>query len=66
MSLDLVSLHLRRKGIPYQRIDGDQVLSQRQSNMDRFVTDDNIPILLMSTGVGAFGYEFSYHLLQPY
>ncbi len=61
-----MSLHLRRKGIPYQRIDGDQVLPQRQSNMDRFVADDSIPILLMSTGVGAFGYELSLHLLQPY
>jgi len=57
-TLDLVSLHLHRKGIPYQRIDGDQVLPVRQSNRDRFVTDDSIPILLMSTGVGAFGYEF--------
>ncbi|XDG08564.1 hypothetical protein ABKA04_008179 [Annulohypoxylon sp. FPYF3050] len=42
-------------GITCSRIDGDQSLSQRQYNMDRFIQDSNIPILLMSTGVGAFG-----------
>jgi SNF2 family DNA or RNA helicase len=56
-TLDLVSVHLARRGISYQRIDGDQVLSQRQYNMDRFVSDERVPILLMSTGVGAFGSE---------
>jgi SWI/SNF-related matrix-associated actin-dependent regulator of chromatin subfamily A3 len=62
-SLDLVSVHLRRKGILHQRIDGDQVLSQRQYNMDNFVSDNSIPILLMSTGVGAFGSETPFYLL---
>lgn len=55
-TLDLVSVHLRQKKIPFQRIDGGQVLSQRQANMDRFVKYKEYPILLMSTGVGAFGY----------
>lgn len=54
-TLDLVSAHLTHSGILHHRIDGDQVLSQRQYNMDRFVMDRRIPILLMSTGVGAFG-----------
>ncbi|KAK8867411.1 SNF2 family N-terminal domain-containing protein [Apiospora arundinis] len=54
-TLDLVGVHLRRRGFSYQRIDGDQVLTQRQYNMDRFVQDRCIPVLLMSTGVGAFG-----------
>ena len=62
-SLDLVSVHLRRKGILHQRIDGVQVLSQRQYNMDNFVSDNSIPILLMSTGVGAFGSETPFYLL---
>jgi len=55
-TLDLVSLHLRRRNILHQRIDGDLVLTQRQWNMDRFVSDKQIPVLLMSTGVGAFGF----------
>ncbi|KAF5540893.1 DNA repair recombination rad5c [Fusarium napiforme] len=54
-TLDLVSVHLRQRKIPFQRIDGGQVLSQRQANMDRFVKYKEYPILLMSTGVGAFG-----------
>ncbi|KAI1060017.1 hypothetical protein LB506_012626 [Fusarium annulatum] len=54
-TLDLVSVHLRRKRIPFQRIDGGQVLSQRQANMDRFMKYKEYPVLLMSTSVGAFG-----------
>ncbi|KAH6722788.1 SNF2 family N-terminal domain-containing protein [Leptodontidium sp. MPI-SDFR-AT-0119] len=68
-TLDLVSVYLGRSGISYQRIDGDQVLSQRQYNMDRFVTDERIPILLMSTGVGAFGLNLTaanhVYILEP-
>lgn len=48
-------MHLTQRSIPYSRIDGDQILSQRQFNMDKFTTDGDIPVLLMSTGVGAFG-----------
>ncbi|KAF5637162.1 SNF2 family domain protein [Fusarium sp. NRRL 52700] len=54
-TLDLVSVHLRQQKIPFQRIDGGQVLSQRQASMDRFVKYKEYPVLLMSTGVGAFG-----------
>lgn len=54
-TLDLISVYLRRNGIIFQRIDGDQVLTQRKSNMDKFISDRTIPVLLMSTGVGAFG-----------
>ncbi|KAH6991382.1 SNF2 family N-terminal domain-containing protein [Ilyonectria sp. MPI-CAGE-AT-0026] len=68
-TLDLVSVHLRRNGILHQRIDGDQVLSQRQYNMDRFITDNRYPILLMSTGVGAFGLNLTaanhVYILEP-
>ena len=56
-SLDLVSVYLKRRYILHQRIDGDQVLSERQLNMDKFVSDERYAILLMSTGVGAFGYD---------
>ncbi|KAI1128500.1 SNF2 family N-terminal domain-containing protein [Nemania abortiva] len=68
-TLDLVSMHLRRKRILHQRIDGDLVLSQRQYNMDRFVNDERYPILLMSTGVGAFGLNLTaanhVYILEP-
>ncbi|PMD28760.1 hypothetical protein L207DRAFT_505056 [Hyaloscypha variabilis F] len=68
-TLDLVSAHLKKSGIVYQRIDGDQVLSQRQDNMDRFIMDQRVPILLMSTGVGAFGLNLTaanhVYVLEP-
>jgi len=68
-TLDLVSVHLTKQGIRHQRIDGDQVLSERQANMDRFVDNDALPVLLMTTGVGAFGYVYvassCYEILTP-
>ncbi|RYO86953.1 hypothetical protein DL766_005558 [Monosporascus sp. MC13-8B] len=58
-----------KRGILHQRIDGNQILSQRQRNMDRFVADDRFPVLFMSTGVGAFGLNPTVanhvHVLEP-
>jgi SWI/SNF-related matrix-associated actin-dependent regulator of chromatin subfamily A3 len=51
----LISVHLTKQRVLHQRIDGDQNLAERQRNMDRFISDARLPILLMSTGVGAFG-----------
>ena len=31
-------------------------MGQRQAILDKFTGDDKIPVLLMSTGTGAFGY----------
>ncbi|KAJ0116932.1 hypothetical protein J7T55_003346 [Diaporthe amygdali] len=45
----------KREKLPYVRIDGSQSSSQRQYNLDRFTSYHWIPILLMSTGVGAVG-----------
>ncbi|OQU97598.1 SNF2 family domain-containing protein isoform 2 [Cladophialophora immunda] len=68
-TLDLVSVYLRRNGILFQRIDGDQSLTQRRSNMDNFISDRTIPVLLMSTGVGAFGLNLTaanhVYILEP-
>ncbi|KAI1204790.1 SNF2 family N-terminal domain-containing protein [Annulohypoxylon truncatum] len=68
-TLDLVSVHLGKRHIRFQRIDGDQSLSQRQYNMDRFIQDTDTPILLMSTGVGALGLNLTVanhvYILEP-
>lgn len=68
-TLDLISVHLRKRRMLFQRIDGDQSLQQRQNNMDRFMQDRGIPILLMSTGVGAFGLNLTVanhvYILEP-
>ncbi|KAI1657698.1 SNF2 family N-terminal domain-containing protein [Daldinia decipiens] len=68
-TLDLISVHLRKRRMLFQRIDGDQSLQQRQYNMDRFMEDKGIPILLMSTGVGAFGLNLTVanhvYILEP-
>lgn len=57
-TLDLVALHLTRMRILHQRIDCRQTLAERQHTMSRFVSDEgtSVPVLLMTTGVGAFGY----------
>ncbi|KAK0747369.1 SNF2 family N-terminal domain-containing protein [Apiosordaria backusii] len=68
-TLDLVSQHLKHKNIPHQRIDGRQTLTERQRNMDQFISDGGIPVLLMSTGVGAFGLNLTaanhVYILEP-
>ena len=55
-SLDLVALHLRRRSVLFARIDGNCELNRRQEMIQSFSTDQNVPILIMTTGKGAFGY----------
>ncbi|KAK0665455.1 helicase conserved domain-containing protein [Cercophora samala] len=70
-TLDLVSQHLTRIKMPHQRIDGRQTLAERQHNMSRFVSDQDtpVPVLLMTTGVGAFGLNLTaanhVYILEP-
>ncbi|KAK4661200.1 uncharacterized protein QC763_0114080 [Podospora pseudopauciseta] len=70
-TLDLVALHLTRMKILHQRIDGRQTLAERQHNMSRFVSDEgtSVPVLLMTTGVGAFGLNLTaanhVYILEP-
>lgn len=58
-SLDLIALHLRRRGVLFARIDGNCELNRRQEMIRSFSTEQNIPILIMTTGTGAFGYTSS-------
>jgi len=55
-TLDLVGRHLRQLAIPYERIDGESPLPRRQQILDDFAINPRIPVLIMTTGVGAFGY----------
>lgn len=41
--------------IPFGRIDGGVALRERQNVLDDFAKDKNKPVLLMTTGTGAFG-----------
>lgn len=54
-TLNLVAQHLRRAGIRYSRIDGTCPLSQRQQTLDDFAKKSGPPVLIMTTGTGAFG-----------
>lgn len=54
-SLNLVALHLQQREIQFVRIDGDTPISQRQSILDTFTSNDDIRVLLMTTGTGAYG-----------
>lgn len=55
-TLHLLSKHLDEAKIPHLRIDGSCSLSQRQAKLDQFSEDDKMPVLIMTTGTGAFGY----------
>jgi len=54
-TLDLIAKHLKTEKIVYLRIDGECLLSKRQRIIDRFASDKSVPVLLMTTGTGAFG-----------
>ena len=54
-TLDLVRRHLQDLGISFARIDGNDKFQQRQKVLDEFRNDAALPVLIMTTGVGAFG-----------
>ncbi|KAI1871434.1 uncharacterized protein JN550_004428 [Neoarthrinium moseri] len=54
-TLNLVAKHLERASIPYDRIDGECPLSKRQKILDDFAKKSGSPVLIMTTGTGAFG-----------
>ncbi|ROV89431.1 hypothetical protein VSDG_08677 [Cytospora chrysosperma] len=54
-TLNLIVWHLKREGIPFQRIDGEVALKARQTILDEFTADTGKPVLVMTTGTGAFG-----------
>ncbi|KAI8648852.1 hypothetical protein NCS56_01501200 [Fusarium sp. Ph1] len=54
-TLHLLSRHLEAADIPYHQIDGDCPIPKRQEKLDAFARDDDIPVLIMTTGTGGFG-----------
>ncbi|QMW26577.1 hypothetical protein G4B84_001822 [Aspergillus flavus NRRL3357] len=54
-TLDLIAKHLKASRIEFERIDGKTSTSQRQKILDRFDGTRTVPVLIMTTGTGAFG-----------
>ncbi|KAF7136712.1 hypothetical protein CNMCM5793_006030 [Aspergillus hiratsukae] len=54
-TLDLIARHLRLAKIQFERIDGKTLSSQRQKILDRFDGTNEVPVMIMTTGTGAFG-----------
>ncbi|OAP56382.1 hypothetical protein AYL99_09561 [Fonsecaea erecta] len=54
-TLDLIGQHLHAAGIAFARIDGEHSVEHRQAVLACFERDPCIPVLIMTTGVGAFG-----------
>lgn len=63
-TLNLVGQYLQGRDISYGRIDGTDDFKVRQDTLDRFKREDNFKVLLMTTGVGAFGSVLSM-VLRP-
>ena len=61
-TLDLIEIHLQQNRIPYLRIDGTTQLNLRQKLLDNFSQKQEYPVLMMTTGTGAFG---SVHTSHP-
>ncbi|KAF4443952.1 helicase-like transcription factor [Fusarium acutatum] len=47
--------HLELARIPYLQLDGNSPLPQRQATLLEFENEDETPVLIMTTGTGAFG-----------
>ncbi|OQV01237.1 Helicase conserved domain-containing protein [Cladophialophora immunda] len=54
-TLDLIGQHLKVCGVTFERIDGEHSVEHRQDVLARFEADPLVPVLIMTTGVGAFG-----------
>jgi len=61
-TLDLVSEHLSRNHISFARIDGTTDIKRRQETLENFEEKNIFRVLIMTTGVGAFGYAFKVYL----
>jgi SNF2 family DNA or RNA helicase len=46
---------LKNANIKFERIDGKTLSTQRQRILDRFDDSGAVPVLIMTTGTGAFG-----------
>ncbi|KAM0286603.1 hypothetical protein ACHAO9_008233 [Fusarium lateritium] len=47
--------HLDKANIPYLQLDGNSPLPGRQETLRRFENEEETPVLIMTTGTGAFG-----------
>jgi SWI/SNF-related matrix-associated actin-dependent regulator of chromatin subfamily A3 len=54
-TLDLISRHLKAAGIAFERIDGGISLRERENILEAFAERDDLPVLIMTTGTGAYG-----------
>lgn len=54
-TLDLIGQHLDRKQMVFERIDGKTDITRRQEVLEEFEHGESFFILIMTTGVGAFG-----------
>ncbi|KAG5759788.1 hypothetical protein H9Q72_012079 [Fusarium xylarioides] len=54
-TLYLISRHLEQAKVPYLQLDGESPLRQRQATLLKFENEDETPVLIMTTGTGAFG-----------
>ena len=54
-TLELISRHLKAAGIAFERIDGGISLRERENILEAFAERDDLPVLIMTTGTGAYG-----------
>jgi SWI/SNF-related matrix-associated actin-dependent regulator of chromatin subfamily A3 len=53
--LNLIERYLKKESIPFSRIDGVCPPGRRQKTLDDFSRNSTVPVLIMTTGTGAFG-----------
>jgi len=53
--LDIIADYLDYKNFTYERLDGTNNIQQRSSSIDRFCSDENLFVFLLSTKAGGLG-----------
>jgi len=68
--LDILARCLDQEDILYERLDGSMTRATREAAMDRFKTDDQIPVFLMSLKAGNLGVNMTsanhVYMLDPW
>jgi SWI/SNF-related matrix-associated actin-dependent regulator of chromatin subfamily A3 len=54
-TLELISKHLKEANITFERIDGGISIGEREKILKAFDERDDLPVLIMTTGTGAYG-----------
>lgn len=58
--MDLIGRHLHQEFISFEHIDGNTEIRRWQETLERLEREHTFSVLIMTTGVGGFGYAHAW------